>query len=91
MPDPETQPETQPDLAATRRPRVSPYCVHLESKKLSLAESPPMVAEDVLDASQHCWCGRTKEILGPDRYLCHPEECDDSTRDCFESPLKGLL
>lgn len=85
------RPDPQGPAAAPRRPGVSPYCAHLESKKLSLADTPPMTPRDVLDASQHCWCGKTKDILGPDRFLCHPEECDDPTRDCFESPLKDLL
>ncbi len=72
------------------RPRVSPFCKHLASKKLMISDSPPMVVGDVLDASQHCWCARTMQTLGPDRFECHPEDCTKE-RDCFESPLSGLL
>lgn len=70
--------------------RVSPYCVHLSSKKLMIADAPPMTTRDVLDASQHCWCARTMQVLGPDRMQCHPEDCTKG-RDCFESPLADLL
>lgn len=72
------------------RLRVSPFCKHLASKKLMISDSPPMVVGDVLDASQHCWCARTMQTLGPDRFECHPEDCTTG-RDCFESPLAGLL
>ena len=73
-----------------RRPRVSPFCKHLASKKLMISDAPPMVVGDILDASQHCWCARTMQTLGPDRFECHPEDCTTG-RDCFESPLSGLL
>ncbi len=72
------------------RPTVSPFCQHLSSKKLMIAEDPPMVDRDVLDASQHCWCGVTYKVLGPDGSQCHPEDCRKG-RDCFESPLAELL
>ena len=49
-----------------------------------------MVVGDILDASQHCWCAQTMQTLGPDRFECHPEDCTTG-RDCFESPLAGLL
>ena len=71
-------------------PLVSPYCQHLTSKKIMLLESPPMVDRDVLDASQHVWCGVTYKVLGPDRKQCSPEDCLKG-RDCFESPFSDLL
>ena len=70
--------------------RVTPYCVNLQSKKLMIADSPPMEDRDVLDASQHCWCAVTYKVLGPDGSQCHPEDCRKD-RECFESPLRGLL
>lgn len=72
------------------KPLVSPYCQHLSSKKLMIAEDPPMLDTDVLDASQHCWCGVTYKVLGPDGYQCEPSECRKG-RECFESPLVDLL
>ena len=81
----------QPNESAPARPRVSPFCQHLTSKKTVLADAPPRTVEDVMDASQACWCAKTQTILGPDRFVCHPEDCNDPERTCFESPLRDLL
>lgn len=75
---------------AAQRPKVSPFCEHLSSKKMMLASETPKVAEDVLDASRHCWCGVTMKILGQDGNECHPNACQKG-RDCFSSPLNDLL
>ena len=72
------------------RPKLSPFCEHLDSKKLMLASQTPKVAEDVLDASQHCWCGVTMKILGPDGNQCHPDDCRKG-RSCFTSSIQDLL
>lgn len=80
---------TEPKTDA--RPRVSPFCQHLTSKKKVMSQEPPLTAADVLDASNHCWCARTQTVVGPDRFLCHPDECGSPERGCFESPLKNLL
>lgn len=79
-------------MSQSDRPRatVSPYCVRLGSKKLMLSHRPPMADEDVLDASQHCWCEATFQTVGPDGCAAHPEDCRKG-RPCFESPLKDLL
>ncbi len=69
---------------------ISPYCRHLESKKLMLAQAPPLVDRDVLDASQHCWCAQSFKILGPDGFAAHPADCRKG-RACFDSPLVDLL
>lgn len=74
----------------SRAPRVSPYCEHLCSKKLMIADEPAMVDRDVLDASNHCWCGSTFKLLGPDGSGAHPEDCRKG-RECFSSPLERLL
>jgi len=77
---------------AAKRPRTSinPFCAHLGSKKLMLAQRPPMIDTDVLDASNHCWCETTHQIVGPDGSAAHPEDCRKG-RPCFESPLEKLL
>ena len=76
--------------SAPKRTGLSPFCRHLTSKKMILAAEPPLEASDVLDASQHCWCAKTQTVLGPDRFACHPEDCEDRERDCFESRFGDL-
>ncbi|MBL8858453.1 MAG: hypothetical protein JNL28_08120 [Planctomycetes bacterium] len=62
---------------------VSPYCVHLESKKHFFLQSPAMADEDYLDASRHCWCKLTMQVLGPDKELATPEDCR-APRTCHQ-------
>ena len=70
-----------------RNDKLSPYCRHIESKKRFLSQGLPRTERDILDASQHCWCFHTKQVLGPDRGIVHPEQCQRG-RSCFESPLE---
>lgn len=72
-----------------RRP-FGPYCKHLSSKKLLVTQAIPHEERDVLDRSQHCWCSQTQTILGPDRYVAHPETCQDD-RTCFRSRGEAIL
>ena len=65
---------------------LSPFCIHLQSKKVTFRSSPPMEESDVLDASCHCWCRRTMQVLGPDKERAAPADCR-SGRPCFESIL----
>ena len=76
--------------ATEKRTHVSPFCSHLASKKVSLLDGLPMCDADVLDASNHCWCEATMQVLGPDRQLAHPEDCRKG-RECFESPFDSML
>jgi hypothetical protein len=66
--------------------RLSPFCVHLQSKKLFFADAPPQAIDDVLDASRHCWCRKTMQVIGPDGEFVDPRDCQ-SGRSCFESIL----
>ena len=75
-----TAPESRSDLA------LSPFCVHLQSKRLFFSSGPPMEIGDVLDASRHCWCRQTMQALGPDGEVVDPRDCQAS-RSCFESIL----
>ena len=75
---------------STTQTAFGPYCKHLCSKKLLVNQAIPHVEEDVLDRSQHCWCSVTQTILGPDRAVAHPEDCQRD-RDCFESRAAGLM
>jgi hypothetical protein len=81
-------PEAGP-LGARLRARLSPYCGDLASKKLLLATAPALVDSDVLDLSNHCWCRRTQQVLGPDRELAGPGACR-SGRSCYRSPYGEL-
>jgi hypothetical protein len=74
--------------ASAQRPelRLSPFCVHVQSKKLFFATAPPMTIDDVLDASRQCWCRKTMQILGPDGEVVDPRDCQRG-RACFESIL----
>jgi hypothetical protein len=72
--------------AGRTAPRASPFCIHLKSKKLLFADGPPMDVRDVLDASRHCWCRHTMQIVGPDQEVVDPRDCQ-AGRSCFESIL----
>ncbi|MBI5364016.1 MAG: hypothetical protein HZA53_12605 [Planctomycetes bacterium] len=76
----EPTPEGRFELAA------SPFCRHIQSKKLFFRSSPPEHEEDILDASRHCWCRRTQQVLGPDGEVVAPDDCR-AGRECFQ----GLL
>ena len=65
---------------------LSPFCVHIQSKKTYFLRGPPMQVSDILDGSNHCWCRRTMQVLGPDGEVVDPEECR-AGRSCFESIL----
>ena len=62
----------------------SPICAELRSKKYYFLESAPVESEDVLDASNDCWCNRTNDRLGPDGDGVHPDDCREG-RTCFRS------
>jgi len=62
----------------------SPMCRDLRSKKYFNLKTMPMVPEDILDPSNHCWCRRTMQAIGPDGLLVRPEKCG-SKRSCYKS------
>lgn len=63
---------------------ISPFCLHLQSKKIYFSSSLPMEESDVLDASRSCWCRLTMQVLGPDKERAGPARCR-AGRTCFES------
>ncbi len=65
-----------------RRLPLSPFCAKLMSKKATFLQAPPQTAGDILDGSNHCWCGATKMAVGPDRDVVAPAECRQG-RECF--------
>jgi hypothetical protein len=62
---------------------VSPLCARLRSKKYYMLGRPPLEEADILDASQHCWCQRTQQALGPDGDVVRPRDCV-AGRECYE-------
>lgn len=62
----------------------SPLCRELRSKKYFYLESMPLAATDILDLTNHCWCRRTMQVVGPDGDTVHPEECGPD-RTCYQS------
>lgn len=62
----------------------SPMCRDLRSKKYFTLKSVPMTPQDILDPSNHCWCRRTMQVVGPDGGLVRPERCG-SKRGCYKS------
>ena len=63
---------------------ISPFCSELRSKKYYFQTRPAMVAADVLDASNDCWCARTQMRLGPDDKGVDPDSCQKA-RTCFRA------
>jgi hypothetical protein len=64
--------------------RISPFCGDLRAKKYYFLDRPALVAADLLDASNDCWCARTQMRLGPDDERVDPEDCK-SARACFRA------
>ena len=67
---------------------VSPFCGELRSKKYYFQTRPALVAADVLDASNDCWCARTQMRIGPDDEHVGPDVCT-SGRACFRGAGAG--
>ena len=62
----------------------SPFCRELRSKKYYFVQGVPMEETDILDGSNHCWCSKTMQAIGPDADLVHPSECK-AGRACYRS------
>jgi hypothetical protein len=62
----------------------SAFCSSLRSKKFFMADALPTEAAQYLDASNHCWCRLTQQVIGPDGGTVHPDSCV-AGRDCYSS------
>jgi hypothetical protein len=62
----------------------SPFCASLRSKKFFMLGVLPTEASQYLDASNHCWCRETQQVLGPDGGAARPEDCVPG-RSCYSS------
>ena len=67
----------------------TPFCGDLRSKKFFLSNQLPKTAEDYLDASGHCWCYHTQQVVGPDGEIVMPERCVPG-RSCYRSALDKI-
>jgi len=66
----------------------SPFCGSLRSKKFFMRDTLPAVAADYLDASNHCWCRVTQQVIGPDGSPADPDFCIPG-RTCYSSAFEA--
>lgn len=67
----------------------SPFCGSLRSKKFFMMDSLATEAEQYLDASNHCWCRETQQVIGPDNGRVQPNRCVPG-RTCYSSALESV-
>ena len=67
----------------------TPFCGDLRSKKFFLLDQIATSADDYLDASNHCWCYHTQQVVGPDGNIVTPDRCG-SGRSCYRSALAPI-
>jgi hypothetical protein len=70
-------------------PVQSPFCGSLRSKKFFMLDSIATDASEYLDASNHCWCRETQQVIGPDGGRVHPNRCKPG-RLCYISALESV-
>lgn len=66
----------------------SPFCESLRSKKFFKLDRLATDASDYLDASNHCWCRETQQVVGPDGGRANPSRCVPG-RTCYSSVLEA--
>jgi hypothetical protein len=64
----------------------SAFCGSLRSKKYFMRDTLATAESDYLDASNHCWCCETQQVIGPDGNRVHPNRCGPD-RSCYVSAL----
>jgi hypothetical protein len=79
-------PEELPNAAETPTVLQSPFCGSLRSKKFFMLDKVATSADQYLDASNHCWCRETQQVIGPDGGRVHPDRCG-RTRSCYSSAI----
>jgi hypothetical protein len=67
----------------------SPFCGSLRSKKFFMLDTLATEAEQYLDASNHCWCRETQQVIGPDNGRVQPNRCIPG-RECYSSALESV-
>ena len=79
--------ESSADITTSVVPQSS-FCSSLRSKKFLMIDELPTDASQYLDASNHCWCRMTQQVIGPDGGTVHPESCVTG-RDCYSSAFEA--
>lgn len=84
--------ENEDSNVATSQPALnvpvqSPFCGALRSKKFFMFDGIATEASEYLDASNHCWCRETQQVIGPDGGRVHPNRCGPG-RECYVSGLE---
>ena len=67
----------------------SAFCGSLRSKKFFMLDTLATEAQQYLDASNHCWCRETQQVVGPDSGRVHPNRCVPG-RACYSSALESV-
>jgi hypothetical protein len=67
----------------------TPFCGALRSKKFFMVDSIATDASQYLDASNHCWCRETQQVIGPDGGRVQPNRCVPG-RECYSSGLERV-
>ena len=80
----ETVSQEDSNTTATSVTPQSAFCSSLRSKKFFMIDALPTDASEYLDASNHCWCRLTQQVIGPDGGSVHPESCV-AGRHCYTS------
>lgn len=62
------------------------FCGSLRSKKFFMLDALATDAEQYLDASNHCWCRETQQVIGPDGGRATPSRCTPG-RSCYTSSI----
>lgn len=62
--------------------KLSPFCRNLRTKKSFFLTRPPRTADELLEASGHCWCSCTGHAVGDDGEVADTEDCIVG-RQCF--------
>lgn len=62
----------------------SAFCGSLRSKKFFMMDSVASDESHYLDASNHCWCRETQQVIGPDGGSVRPDACV-AGRSCYGS------
>jgi hypothetical protein len=76
--------ETLDQESSTTLTPQSAFCSSLRSKKFFMIDALPTEASQYLDASNHCWCRATQQVIGPDGGTVRPDSCV-AGRDCYSS------
>ncbi|MDX6496780.1 MAG: hypothetical protein QOG23_40 [Blastocatellia bacterium] len=84
----ETVIQEDPNEAPASVVPESSFCSALRSKKFFMIDALPTEASQYLDASNHCWCRMTQQVIGPDGGSVHPESCV-AGRDCYRSAFEA--